>query len=216
MTLKNSIISLVISVFTSLVVGSILGFQMNDLKLGITTGIFSLIGFGLMLLIFYLFKVKNDNFYLIFPVLISIVTYIIMELFGHPAIAYSIYKNAPRQIPFGILVNFERWSFQADIMRLFYNVLAVIGTGSSIIVAMRVKDDGDKLTRWIAFTAAFTIGIISAFNFGDKANNFRNAWREMHTAILRYEADSTYTINNLIDEYEKAEKLVGDVKPDPR
>lgn len=217
-----------LTILCCLIAGVIVGLHYEDLQCGLITGGIPFIISLLVFLFLKIFKVQNENIYFLTPVILTLLVSLVILLKWQPSYDFSIYSGAKRKIPIGILMNFERWEFQANIMRLIYNILVIVSTASSIYVAMKIKDfdeilqtESDKrkkeyrFTKWAAFISAFCIGIISAFNFGEKANNFRVAWRNMHTAIIKYEELPEYSINDLIEAYNQSEKIIGDVKPSP-
>jgi hypothetical protein len=42
------------------------------------------------------------------------------------------------------------------------------------------------LNQIFGFLAAVSISLLTAFNLGAKSNNTRNAWRELNTAVMRF------------------------------
>ena len=69
--------------------------------------------------------------------------------------------------------------------------------------------------EWIALTAAVSTGLMTGLGLGYKGNRMRSAWRILNAAKIRYEND-VVDIDTLMDKYEEAEKLIGDVKEDIR
>ena len=107
------------------------------------------------------------------------------------------------------------WSRQVRYLRIAHVSLVVIATTSSILVSAGVLKDHYGVANPLAIVAAIAIGLVSAFALGDKSNNFRNAWRVLNAAIMRYEEEPEFTIEQLIKAYEEAERLIGDVKSTP-
>lgn len=110
----------------------------------------------------------------------------------------------------------EIWSRQVRYLRITHVSLVVIATTSSILVSAGIFKDYFGVANPLAIVAAIAIGLVSAFALGDKANNFRNAWRVLNAAIIRYEAEPEFTTEQLIKAYEEAEQLIGDVKSAPK
>lgn len=105
------------------------------------------------------------------------------------------------------------WHTQAKWMRITHTLLILAATISAVIAASPYKDYtiyGQTIS--FSIIAAIAINIVAAFNLGQKANGFRNAWRILNAAIMRYEQDANFTTEQLIKEYEKGELLIGDVK----
>jgi hypothetical protein len=122
----------------------------------------------------------------------------------------------PRTLPKRITDIYRNWTFQARLLRSVHICLVVVATTSSVLAAAGI---GKVISPpWLpggadplAALAAIAIGCISAFELGNKANNFRNAWRVLYAAMLRFEEETEYTVEQLIQSYEIAEKLIGDV-----
>src|SRR5690606_1826865 len=112
-----------------------------------------------------------------------------------------------------ILLQLDRWALQASLMRITQIVLGLASIVCSLLVAMQINTFKARTLKWLAFTSALSVGVLSSFGFGEKANNFRNAWRMLNTAVIRYEVapDST-KLMELIDVYSEAEKVIGDVQ----
>lgn len=122
---------------------------------------------------------------------------------------------ANREVPEQILDNFKVWSFQASLLRLLHILLGLVATICSVLVAMDLKHIDAERKKWLAFSAAVSFSILSAFDLGDKANRTRTAWREMNTALIKYQEGVDTSKAKLIDMYEQAEMTIGDVKPNP-
>jgi hypothetical protein len=92
------------------------------------------------------------------------------------------------------------------------SVLAATGLGKTLAPYIGLPPAVDPL----AALAAIAIALVSTFELSAKSNNFRNGWRLLHAAIMRYEEEPDYSVEKLIEAYEQAEKLIGDVKATPR
>jgi len=110
----------------------------------------------------------------------------------------------------------QHWTRQARLLRVIHIFLVVVATASSVLAAAGVgKVITTKLlppdVYILAAIAAMSIAFVSAFDLGGKSNDFRNAWRHLHAAIMRFEQEPDYTVEQLIKAYEQAEKDIGDV-----
>jgi len=122
-----------------------------------------------------------------------------------------------KEIPKQIVDNFRIWEMQAGLLRALHIILGLVATASSIIAASSIKKIQDSQAKAIfSIIAAVSFSILSAFDLGDKANKERTAWRNMNTAIIRYQQGVDTSKANLIDAYEDAERTIGDVKPSPK
>ena len=125
-------------------------------------------------------------------------------------------QNHRRAVPKRIADIHDRWTKQARYLRVVHVFLVVIATATSVLAATglgktissRLLPGGGDL---LAAMAAVSIGFVSAFDLGGKSNDFRNAWRLLHAAIIRFEEEPDYTVEKLIEAYEQAEKMIGDV-----
>ena len=121
-------------------------------------------------------------------------------------------EHRKRKVPERILRVHRRWTRQVQVLRVTHSCLVIVATISSILASAGVFKDTLGIPNPLAVVAAISIGVVSAFTFGDKANNFRRAWRHLHAAIMRFEEEPEYTMEQLIQAYEDAEKLIGDVQ----
>jgi len=62
-----------------------------------------------------------------------------------------------------------------------------------------------------AFIAAVSIALMTGFNLGEKSNNVRNAWRELNTAIMKFNSDEKVPKDEVLKAYSGGEKRIGDV-----
>ena len=110
---------------------------------------------------------------------------------------------------------FKTWTFWANTLRLVHVSLLIIASVSSILASSGVGKLENSSTNWCAILAAVSIGVLSALELGKMSNDYRNAWRSLNVAILRYECVESFREEDLIKAYADAEKLVGDVKAMP-
>jgi hypothetical protein len=121
--------------------------------------------------------------------------------------------DAPRPVPPEIQTTFQSWRGQALRLRIIHVGLLIAASIFSILTA---ADVGVPLRPYFAVAAALSVGILSALDLGVKANGFRNAWRHMNAAMARYHSIQEYTVEQLIQAYEDAETLIGDLPSGPR
>ena len=106
----------------------------------------------------------------------------------------------------------RRWGRIARALRYTQVALGGVGIAAALLVTT-FTDELNKLghLKYYSFLAAFSIGILFAFDIGGKANKTRQAWRHLNTAILRYLYVPSSPLDNLIDSYSQAEAMIGDV-----
>ena len=119
--------------------------------------------------------------------------------------------TSPPAIP-EIEKQLKTWSWQTSVFRLIHAALGITAIVSSLLVAA-------KLTlavplEWLALIAAVSVGLMSGFNLGAKANSMRRAWRSLNAALLKYKHGVDTSAGNLIAVYAEAEAIIGDVKAD--
>ena len=107
----------------------------------------------------------------------------------------------------------ERWQVQTRALRTVHAILTVAATACSLLVAAKVL--ADRFVSFAAFGAALSIGLLSAFDLGSKANRLRRAWRLLRAEFLRFR-ENRCDAERLIDTYLIAEDIIGDVKEEPR
>ncbi len=117
-----------------------------------------------------------------------------------------------RTVPDRIAKIHRSWTQQARLFRTIHISLLMLATASSILASAGILKDFHGIPNPLAIVAAIAIGAVSAVSLGDKANNFRNAWRLLNAAIMRFEQEPDFTMEQLIKAYEDAEKQIGDVR----
>ena len=109
------------------------------------------------------------------------------------------------------------WKSQTNYLRIIHALLTISATVCSFLVASKVSDQ-DSIVRpyiaWLSFIAAVSIGLLSAFDLGSKANRVRRAWRILNVSLMRYEKGKL-PIENLLEKYLEAEEIIGDVREEP-
>lgn len=116
------------------------------------------------------------------------------------------------ETPKEIMKRLSAWNKQAHILRACHILLGVIAILSSVSVASRIVSPDSTAMSWIAWLAAVTSATITSMNLEVKSNNMRTAWRILNTAILRYQTEDNFKIEDLNAAYKIGEEIVGDVK----
>jgi hypothetical protein len=126
--------------------------------------------------------------------------------------------DAAGGIPPLILDNLRRWELIANSLRALQVILGVVGTVAALVATTFTAELGTFRVKICTAIAAFCIGMIAAFDIGGKANQTRNAWRELTVAILKYEnahPPTAQDYENLLSAYRHGEERVGDVTFQP-
>ncbi|MGD9728289.1 MAG: hypothetical protein AB7G68_11035 [Nitrospiraceae bacterium] len=116
-----------------------------------------------------------------------------------------------RTVPPGYLELLPVWNRLAQKLQTLYVVLGVISTVCSLSAATFTTELGNIGVKSCSFSAALALGLIGAFKLGSKANGARNAWRLLNAAVLAYQGDDNYTIQELHKQYLAGESLLGDI-----
>jgi hypothetical protein len=134
--------------------------------------------------------------------------------FGIPD-SSKIYENSPvnKDPELQVILQYLiQWEHMAFYLRFTHIALGVFATFFSLLAAAQIGSIQDELIKIFAFIAAVSIALMTGFNLGEKSNNMRSAWRGLNAAIMRYNNDTTKVPKKyVIDAYEKAERLIGDV-----
>jgi hypothetical protein len=125
--------------------------------------------------------------------------------------------------------NLWRWHIILGTMATIFSILAAIGfssmgiipddlgnTNNSTKMLEAAEEEIKQLhTQKIAnqifgFLAAVSISLLTAFNLGAKSNNTRNAWRELNTAVMRFNQNIIQK-PEVINAYERGETMIGGI-----
>jgi hypothetical protein len=121
-------------------------------------------------------------------------------------------EPAPRNVPQGYKELLPVWNRLAISLQATYVVLGVMATVSSLAVATFTAELGPIRVKEVSFILAISLGLITAFDIGAKANASRGAWRLLNAATLAYANDPSFTIQDLYKQYLAGEALLGDIK----
>jgi hypothetical protein len=124
--------------------------------------------------------------------------------------------NETKVVPVEITNQLRTWSRLARGLRLLHAGLGISAILCSLIVAAKIHSFGAVTIEWLSFSAAGSIGLLHAFDLGAKANRMRNAWRILNSSVMRFKETDSFSKEDLIKAYEDAEKVIGDVKEEPK
>ena len=99
-------------------------------------------------------------------------------------------------------------------LRITHGALVTSATICSIIVAAKINSFDKTLIEWLSAGAAMSVALLSAFDLGLQANKMRRAWRKLNASVIRYQ-EGVIEVPDLINAYEEAEGLIGDIKEKP-
>jgi hypothetical protein len=105
----------------------------------------------------------------------------------------TLYENTriEKELPV-ILRYLIQWEHMALYLRLIHISLGVSATFFSILAAAQIGSIHNELVRIFAFIAAVSIALMTGFNLGEKSNNVRNSWRELNSAIMKFNSDEKF------------------------
>jgi hypothetical protein len=111
-----------------------------------------------------------------------------------------------------ILQYLNMWGTNATRLRYIHIFLGTFATFFALLAAADFweNDNGDNYVRVFAFIAAISISMLTAFNLGAKSNNVRNAWRQLNSAVIKFNRE-LIDKDSVIIAYEKGEELIGGV-----
>lgn len=149
-------------------------------------------------------------------VVIVIALFVLWIFLRTPGIgpAHTEQFDSVNGIPLLILDNFRRWDLIANSLRILQVALGVIGTAAALLVTTFTTELGTFRTKILTFVAALCLGTLTAFDIGGKANQTRNAWRDLAVALIKYQhakPSSDQSFYDLIAAYKHADEVVGDV-----
>jgi hypothetical protein len=96
---------------------------------------------------------------------------------------------------------------RVQVLMVFLGLIAFIA--SLVVATFGDTFTNQWITKSIAFAAALATGVVTLFNLTKKNQEIWAAWRMLNAAILRYQYEPGYTLKQLIDTWEQAEKTLG-------
>jgi hypothetical protein len=121
-------------------------------------------------------------------------------------------EEKKRRTPSPICKCLRDWNISAIFLRVAYIFLVLLSIVSSVIVASKFSSLDPIWVEILAMTAAISVGLLSALDIGGNANRMRKAWRKLNAAVIKYEEEENYTIEELLSTYEAAEAMIADSK----
>ncbi len=115
-----------------------------------------------------------------------------------------------KQIPKEIEKQIKKWEQQVLPLRSINALLSMSAIIFSLLAAANLEPYRG-LTPYFAFFAAISVSLLSGLDISSKANRMRRAWRKLNVAIIKFE-ENCIPVCDLINAYEEAEEIIGDVK----
>jgi hypothetical protein len=70
-------------------------------------------------------------------------------------------------------------------LRVVHAFLTIMATVCSLLVAAKISAFKPDYIQWLSFMAAVSVGLLSAFDLGSKANRLRRAWRRLRARSMK-------------------------------
>lgn len=118
-----------------------------------------------------------------------------------------------RPVPDEITKQLFRWNLIASFHRTAYVLLGLIGVLCPLVVATFVDVLETWQVRLLSFSAAASVGVFAAFDIGNLATRWRDAWKHLNAARLDYELD-IIELDGLGSAYREGEAIIGNMKAD--
>lgn len=116
-----------------------------------------------------------------------------------------------KQIPPEMELAYRWWNRMAVGLRYLFVLLGVSATIAALGVTAFTEYLSPMHLKIGTFIAALSIGLLTSFNVGSKANAFRRAVREFTAASILYRETTEFTLVHLVEAYRNCENIVGDV-----
>jgi hypothetical protein len=80
----------------------------------------------------------------------------------------------------------------------------------SLLAAAQIGSVSNGEAKIFAFIAAVSIALMTTFNLGGKSNDTRAAWRQLNSAVMKFNK-GIIKPEELVNAYVEAEARIGDV-----
>src|SRR5947209_17743478 len=106
-------------------------------------------------------------------------------------------------VPADIWKERDVWNRAANSHRVIYVVLGLAGVLCPLVVAAFVHDLPTWLVRVLSLIGSASVGIFAAFDVGNLTTRWREAWKHLNVACLKFEA-RLIEMEDLLKAYEQA------------
>jgi hypothetical protein len=110
----------------------------------------------------------------------------------------------------------DEWSKHFRTWNIVHYVLGIAALFCSSLVAAKPAWFGfqDSFYGLLAWVVAFLTGLLTFLSPDGKARRYQRAWSILNSEITRYNADYTYTLNDVIEAYQQGEHIISQTQSD--
>ena len=108
-----------------------------------------------------------------------------------------------------LVKRYNLWATELQALTVLLTILAIV---SSIMIGFFAGELSAIYIKIMAGIAAVSTSLLTGLRLTKKAQDIRDAYRYLQRALYLYKATDSFTIENLIESYEAAEKTVGHVE----
>ena len=105
----------------------------------------------------------------------------------------------------------RNWPKHARSLRVLFCVLGCLGLICPLVVTTFADQLKPFWVRIVTLVGTSAIGVLYAFDIPGKANRFRQAYRVLETALIRFEHGDNPAFTKVLDAYDSGEAKIGDV-----
>ena len=102
------------------------------------------------------------------------------------------------------------WGNNAQILWTYHILVGILATFFTILSASLIDVIDNIDIKLFSIIAAISLSLLAAFSLGIKSNNVRAAWRQLNTAIIKFNAN-LIDKKEVIQAYEDGEVLIGGI-----
>lgn len=107
---------------------------------------------------------------------------------------------------------FRRWN-------IVHYMLGIAAIFCSSLVAAKpawfgFQEFQNSFYEWLAWLVALLTGLLTFLSPDRKAQRYQRAWSILNSQITRYNADNTYTLNDVLEAYQQGENIISETESD--
>ena len=115
-------------------------------------------------------------------------------------------------IPTQLEVSLNRWRRESAALQFCHVFLILTSIVCLMSVPALVGQVSDKSIQILSFIAAGAMALSNVFNLKDKANEMRQGYVALRGILVKYQATSKYSVDELVDDYIKISRNLGDIR----
>jgi hypothetical protein len=127
----------------------------------------------------------------------------------------TVIVDTIRQVPIEISKELAKWLRNSRLLRGAHLSLGTAAIVLSVLVASQIRSLDPVVVSLLAAGSAIATGLLTGFDLGTKANQVRNAWRLLNSAVIEFQENPNYPVETLIATYSHGEQMIGDVRAEP-